>query len=202
MLTAAFFLALNFFISWYNAKAVGKIWVDSKEMGGWSRVLAWSGAVMSACGFTWVYLTILAMGAGAAGFLPPRYVMGAMELGYVVIILPILGSGFVIWIDSLRTAWRERTFGAVGTAAWNTYAQVHNTMQAVELLPEIFADLGDLFKSDSKSNSSSSSDGDSDDRAALLLILLVVAALAGGVLTTHAILMGSVREHAKEIGDA
>jgi hypothetical protein len=46
-------MILNFAISWYNARAVGSMWPEIKAMGGWYRLVAYAGAVMSACGFTW-----------------------------------------------------------------------------------------------------------------------------------------------------
>lgn len=177
-----FLFLLNFGISWYNAWAVGQVWADTQAIGGMPRFMAWCGAIMSACGFTQFFAVVLALIAGATGFLPPHYVQGVFELTYVVIILPILGSGLAIWVDSLVTAWRERSFGSVGTAAWNTYAQIHNTYSAVSLLPDVLKDLGGLF------------DGDDDDAPVLMLMVLVVAfALFGGILTTVMIAKASAR---------
>lgn len=186
MLLAVLLLFVNFAVSWWNAYAVGQVWHETKAAGGWPRVLAWSGAVMSACGFTYVYLILLAVGAGALGYLTPEYVQGALELGYVVVILPILGSGMVIWVDSVQTAWRERSFGSVAGAAWNTFAQGSNMYHAAKDLPGIFSHLGKLFDSDSK-------DDDAKGQLLLLMVLIVVFALAGGVLTTYSILQKSAR---------
>jgi hypothetical protein len=73
-------------------------------------------------GFTWCYLIVLAMIAGAAGWLPPQYVKEMLELGYIVIIGPILGSGIAICLDSITTAYRERSVSTIGIATWNTFA--------------------------------------------------------------------------------
>ena len=54
---------LNFGISLWNAYAVGKSWVEARAAGGWPRIMCWSGAVMSASGFTWCYLIFLALTA-------------------------------------------------------------------------------------------------------------------------------------------
>jgi len=89
-------LIVNFGISWFNAYSVGRSWADSKAVGGWPRFIIWCAAVMSACGFTWCYLIVLTFMAGAAGYLSPRYMQLALEIGYVIIIFPILGSGFGI----------------------------------------------------------------------------------------------------------
>lgn len=143
---------------------------------------------MSTCGFTWCYLILLALLAGATGYLTPQYVQAALELGYVVIILPVLGSGFAIWMDSLTTAWRKRSLGNIGVAGWNTFAQIHNTYEAASTLPGVFKDLGKVFE-----------DSDGDDakgKMILLAILLAIIAICGGVFATIAIVRSTARKYA------
>lgn len=188
MLLLILLLFLNFSISWFNAWSVGRSWADSKAVGGWPRFVIWCAVIMSAAGFTWCYLIILAFGAGAAGLLEYQYVQAALELGYVIIILPVLGSGLGIWMDSLTTAWRRRDAMSIGVAAWNTFAQAHNTYEAARMLPGIFKHLGEVFKG-----------GDSDSakgKALLLVVLLVILALCGGVFTTVAIVRSTARKYA------
>jgi hypothetical protein len=180
-------LIVNFGISWFNAYSVGRSWADSKAVGGWPRFIIWCAAVMSACGFTWCYLIVLTFMAGAAGYLSPRYMQLALEIGYVIIIFPILGSGFGIWMDCLTTAYRRRDFASIATAGWNTYAQIHNTYQAASMLPDIFKDIMKGL-----------SEGDSDDakgKLVILALLLVLVALCGGVFTTIAIVKRTARNY-------
>jgi len=184
-------VVVNFGISWLNAWSCGRSWADSKAIGGWPRVVVWSAAIMSACGFTWCYLIVAAIALGAAGSLPPDYVRGALELGYVIIILPVLGSGLAIWIDSVTTAWRERSFGNVAVAGWNTFAQAHNMYEAANTLPGVFSHLGELFEG-----------GDDDDakaRLGLAMILLVLATCVLGILTTTWIIRSTAREYASGV---
>ncbi len=183
-------LALNFGISWLNAWSVGRSWADTKAVGGWSRVVIWCAAIMSACGFTWCYLIMLALGAGALGLLEPQYVQVALEIGYLVIIGPILGSGLGIWIDSLTTAWRRRSVGSVAVAGWNTFAQVHNTYQAAKAIPEILQHLGEVFKSKSGGKDAAKA------KALILVVILVILAICGGVLTTTMIIRSTARKYA------
>ncbi len=183
-------LALNFGISWFNAWSVGRSWADTKAVGGWSRVVIWCAAIMSACGFTWCYLIMLALGAGAIGLLEPKYVQVALEIGYLVIIGPILGSGLGITIDSLTTAWRRKSLGSAAVAGWNTFAQVHNTYQAVKAVPEILQHLGEVFKS---------KDGGKDAakaKALVLVVILVIIAICAGTLTTAMIIRSTARKYA------
>ncbi|MBI2035338.1 MAG: hypothetical protein HYT12_01500 [Candidatus Liptonbacteria bacterium] len=181
-------LLLNFGISWFNAYSVGRSWADSKAIGGWPRFITWCAAIMSAAGFTWCYLIVLAMIAGATGLLAPQYVQAALEVSYVIIILPVLGSGFGIWIDSFTTAWRRRDAVSIGIAGWNTFAQVHNTYEAVSALPDIFKHLGDIFEG--------GGNDDAKGKALLLVLLLVLLALCGGVFTTVAIVRTTARKYA------
>jgi hypothetical protein len=57
---------------------------------------------MSACGFTWVYIAPLGILAQSFQWLPARYIEGIFSLGYLVIILPLLGSELGITANSGR----------------------------------------------------------------------------------------------------
>ncbi len=181
-------LLLNYGISWFNAWSVGRSWADSKAIGGWPRFMVWCGAVMSACGFTWCYIIPLALIAGLANWLKPDYVQATLELGYVIIILPILGSGLAIWMDSLTTAWRRRDMRSIGVAGWNTFAMAHNTYSAAKTLPGIFKHLGEVFKGKG-----------GKDKAIMLVLLLVIIALSAGILTTRAIILSTARKYGQRV---
>jgi hypothetical protein len=147
---------------------------------------------MSACGFTWVYLTILTMLTVAGGWLTPEWGEVMFKLGYLVVILPILGSGFGIWAHSLVRAYRRRTFGSVAVAGWNTYANMSNTWQAASHAPSFLRDVIDAFGGKGKSRSK-------DGAAALIVILLVILAVAGGFLTTMGIARWADRQVAIDV---
>lgn len=195
-LPIVFIWLLNFGISTWNAWAVGSCWAETKAAGGWPRFMAWMGWLMSASGFTWCYLIVLAIGAHEIGVpwmasgelqtlkLPARETMVALQLGYLIIIPGVLFSGVAIMLDSWVRAWRERTFANIGTAAWNTYAQIHNTYEAVSGFGDAFASVMEYFTS-----SKAESDDDDGNAGALLVLLIAIVALAilGGVLTTSAI---------------
>lgn len=191
LLLVAFIFVLNFAISIWNAYAVGKSWAEAKahHQGGhgvWPRVMCWAGAVMSASGFTWCYLTVLSLSAYYFQLLTMHEVGIALQLGYILIIPGILASGLMITIDSWSTAYRQGGVLNYGVAAYNTYAQVHNTLSAIDTFGKAFGNVTDFF-GDRKS-SSSSSDDDAKGAAALVVILLVVLAIAGGIITTTVII--------------
>lgn len=175
---------LNFGISWWNARITGLIWVESKMMGGFTRFMTWMGAIMAACGFSWCFLIFLAFGAhyfypvyfGAQAF------KASLSLGYLIIVPAILFSGMMIWVESLVIAWRRRDLPSMGIAAWNTFAQIHNTYSAIQGMPAAFKEVGSFFKDVS---------GDSDDIKVIafaIALAIVAIAVAAGVLLTVAII--------------
>jgi hypothetical protein len=172
-------LILNFGISWSNARVTGLDWVESKHLGGWIRFMTWMGWLMSALGFTWCYVLIVALLAHSGGYLTAQQTGAAMSLGYLFVLPGILVAGLFIWIDSLVRAWRERDLPSIGIAAWNTFAQVHNTYAAVEGLGGAAKSVGSLF--------SSAGSDDTNGTAVVAVVVIVLAALASGFVTTEMI---------------
>lgn len=188
-----FLVVFNFVISWFNAWATGKTWTEAKAAGGMARFMSWCGATMSACGFTWCYSIGLALVAGSVSYhghilLTPRYVNGVIELGYMVVILPVIGSGIGITVNSWQNYRRNRSLAYGGVAAYNTFADVYNIYNAARDIPFILKDLTGLFKSE-----------DDDNGALEIMILLVVVALAAGTLTTYAILRSSAKAKVRDV---
>ena len=139
---------LNFGLSIWNAYAVGLAWVETKHSGGWPRVTAWAGAVMSASGFSWCYLLILTYAAYGLDWLDWGHVEVALKMGYVVLIPGILIAGMIITLDSWARTYRQRTLANIGSAAWNTYAQIHNTFNAISDLDKAFGGVIDAIPSE------------------------------------------------------
>lgn len=204
-----FFWILNFGISWFNAWAVGKSWNESKHVGGIPWFMNWCGAIMSAAGFTWCYLIILALIGSvvpesllmsdadiqavidAGGQIGPMLNAEAMEaflnLGYIVVYFPIVGSGIAITIDAWAHFYRKRNFGSGAVAAYDTAAMVYNIASGMRHLPGAFDSVGTFFK------------GDSSDKSKTLVLVLIACALIGGILTTRAILLSSARSMSRDM---
>lgn len=180
-------MALNFAISWFNAWSVGKTWAETSYHGGWPHIVNWSAAIMSASGFTWVYLALLALAAGAFGILDLTYVEAMLNLGYLIIILPVLGSGITLTVHSWTVAWRNRSFGSIGVAGWNTFAQIYNTARAVTLIPDALGKVIKAFSGGKKSK---------DSIQGLIAVLLIIISIGGGIMTTYAIVASTMRSHA------
>jgi hypothetical protein len=176
---------LNFAISVWNAYAVGKVWVEARVAGGWHRVMCWMGAILSASGFTWCYLSFLALTAHYFQWITEDQTMAALNLGYILLIPFVLFAGYAVTLDSWVQAFRRGGFMNYGVAAWNTYASIHNSYSAMRNLGGAFSSLGSFLGDRRKDRS----DRDGDGASGVIVVLLLVAlALLGGIITTAVII--------------
>ncbi|KKS74783.1 hypothetical protein A3J20_01850 [Candidatus Gottesmanbacteria bacterium RIFCSPLOWO2_02_FULL_42_29] len=185
-------LILNFGISWWNAWSAGRFWTEAKVVGGWVRVIVWAAVVMAAVGFTWVYLTLLTVGAVIGELLTYEQASVMFDLGYLILIPALLGSGTVIWIHSLIVAWKRRNLGDVAVAAWNTYAHARNVWTAASHSGDALENVMKFFFGGKRKSSK-------DSAAALLIILLVILALTGGIITTALIVRHADKNYAMDV---
>lgn len=172
-------LVVNLAISVFNAYQVGRVWIISKVAGGWISLLAWCGAIQSAVGFTVVYAYVIANIAITIGFMDQIAAQLMLALTYVVIIVPALGTGLIIVIQSWITLCRERTLVNFGVTAWNTVATISNTYNAVI----DFSDVAGLIK-----DIVVGGDNDDDDSIVIKAVLLSIIAICLGVLTTYVLI--------------
>ena len=180
MLMLFILVLLNLGISFWNARQAGLAWSESKGVGGWIRVIVWCAAIQAAVGFTSAYAIILGTLAYQFGYLPPQAIQFMMNLTYVLIIVPALGSGLAITIHSWIAFAREKSLMNLGMAGWNTFAQAYNMYNAYQSFGPALSNVMDIV------GSMFSSDGDSDSSTARVLVLVAIAVLAG-LLTTSVI---------------
>jgi hypothetical protein len=169
-------LVLNFGVSWANCMTCGRAWEESKAVGGFLRALVWCGAINAAIGFSSVIifpLTLLAQKM-YPDVLKPEDVSVIFNLWYLTIIFPVLGSGLIITIESWNYAYRDRSIGNLGRATYNTLAQAHNTMGAINGMQPAFEAVGKLF----------SGKGDAQGKLILLAVVIVSLALCAGIILT------------------
>src|SRR6202040_3245402 len=114
---------------------------------------------MSACGFTWVYIALLAILAQSFQWLPARYIEGIFRSAISSLSCRYLAVGS----GSQPAPGRQKNLINGGIAAWNTYAQISNIVSAVRFVPEAIGNVFSAFKGD-----------DEEDNRALLLMLAVV----------------------------
>lgn len=151
------------------------------------------GAIMGASGFSWCLLIVLFFGGSVfyPQYITPVALKAGLSLGYLILIPGILFSGFAIWIDSLVTAWRQRDMASMSVAAWNTFANISNTLSAVRDVPLALEDVGKLF----------SGDGDLKDKLVMLVIVLTALAILGGILIAATIIRFYSRQEMLNLRD-
>jgi uncharacterized membrane protein len=141
------------------------------------------GAIQSVVGFSCVFVYALAFGFHAFGKLSDHAYQATLSLWHLLVIIPAIGSGLIITIQSWIVAFRERSIANMSVAAYNTFAQAYNMYSAIDGIGEALGSFGSLFNS-----SSSSDDDDSGGAVVLLVVALVAFALAGGVILTWALI--------------
>lgn len=157
-----FWLLLTVGISIWNAHVVGRYWTERHQLPGWTQFMLWCGVIMSVCGFFAVTVSILTMimhdthlfeALALALFkweMTPSDVEGLVQnvfdLAYLAIIFPVLGTGLAITINSWIIAVARRDWASAGIAAYNTGAQIYNTVRAFRHVPQATRSLGSGFK--------------------------------------------------------
>jgi len=190
---------LNFAISWLNAWGCGKTWNETKTNGGVPHFMNWMGAIMSASGFSWCYMVIAAFLGSvipvtdketgiSAPLLTPHMLEVFCNLGYLAIILPILGSGLAITIHSWGVFWRRRNFTDGAIAGYNTFAQVYNFYGAFRHVPDAGLSVKDFFFGK-----------DSRDSKGIVAALALFSVI-GGILTTYLIVRSVAKSTAYDRG--
>lgn len=186
-------MVLNFVISWWNARTVGRIWSESKELGGMSRVLAVSGYIMSIAGFTIVYVNILLMLISVIG--PYTEYMNnsqsemlsslISDLSYVLIITAVLPTGMIIWINSLITFWKRKSLRTGGVALYNTFATLSNTVSAVRNVPSALQGIKRALSNNERGSGN----------VIIIAIIVVSVAVLGGYFTASSIMRKADRNY-------
>ena len=188
-------LALNFAISWSNASYVGRYWSESKQVGGSFRVYMVTGYIMAIAGFTMVYGYILLL---ISPYILPLLKVSqetilavqslSADLIYLFCVATIIPTGFYIWIRSLKTFFEEKTLSAGLTAGWNTFAQIHNVVNAAREAPNAFSRIVEALLGKGKKK---------NDKTIIvaLAILILAVAIFGGYFTASYIMKKADREY-------
>lgn len=159
---------LNVVVSIINCFAVAHMF-KRRNSSLWEKFMAWCGFIMAGSGFTWCILIVLGLIALATGYLDEEHTQALFDLGYLVIIPGILFTGYVITIDSVIRAARNRSWGSTGVAVYNVGATAYNTVNAFRYVPQAVSGVVKVFTSGSGKNKMNG----------LVVLLLLVALLSG-----------------------
>lgn len=188
-------LLVNGIISFWNAKEAGKIWAEAQSLGGWIQTVTWCTVIQSALGFSYIYVYFLSTIAYKIHVLSYSTISIIYDLSFFVIILPLVGTGSIMMIESWIQAKRERSLLSLGIAGWNTFASIYNAYHVIQNFSSAFNNVKNFFGDFS---------GDSDDDDKLNVIVIVAVALLAGIITTMVIVQRytgtlsipeSVRQH-------
>lgn len=183
MLFLIFITVLNTGISFWNAKMAGEIWAESKGIGGWIYMITWCTAIQAMIGFSYVYMTVLVLLGDGLHFISAQGLMFMMNLSYVFLIFPLLGTGLALTIQSWIQASREKSLNSLGIAGWNTFAQAYNMYSAVQHIGPAFSMVQNNME-----NIFFHNNDDDDKEEDILIVFLVVLAILAGVITTMAVI--------------
>lgn len=147
-------LLVNGAISFWNAKEAGKVWAEAQSLGGWIQTVTWCTVIQSTLGFSYIYIYFLSTLAYKTHILSYSTISLVYDLSFFVIILPLVGTGFIMTIESWIQAKREQSLLSLGIAGWNTFASVYNTYHVIQNFGPAFDNVKNFFGDFS---------GDSDD---------------------------------------
>jgi hypothetical protein len=181
---------VNFAISVWNAHSVGKIWTESKYIGGWVRVVEVSGYIMAVVGFTMVYTIIILSIISATkglGYLSAESSETLLQfigdLSSLLIATAIIPTGIIITINSHIAFWKRKSLRGGIMAGWNTFATVSNVVNASRAMPSAFGRILSTAKN-------------SRNGGIILLAIIVVAlCVLGGYFTASAIVKRSDKQY-------
>jgi hypothetical protein len=187
---------LNLAISILNAIGCGRSWNETRGSGGLPHFLNWCAAIMSASGFTWCYLLLVGFGGASwpvhhddgttSPLLTVEQLQVFFDLGYLVIVFPILGSGLALTLAAWRAAWERRTLANYGVASWDTFAMIYNVQSALHQVPRATGSVFDFFNTKGK------------DQDKTMVLALVIAAALAGVFTTYLIIRSVAQSTARQ----
>jgi hypothetical protein len=164
-----FIWCLSLGISIWNAYSTGKVWVEAKHAGGWARFMAWMGYIMASLGFSWDILVLVGVLLHSSGTITSDQATLLFQTGYVLLVPGFLFSGYAIMFQSWANAYRNHSVANMGVAAYNTFANIHNTFNAIDTFPKAF---GSVFKG--------STGGNGKGKATALIIFLVILCVLSG----------------------
>lgn len=155
---------VNPLIAYFNAYTVGKYWNDIQYSSFWQKTISVSALVQSVIGFSMPILGILLF----IGYITKTLTMNQIDLSidllWLSIIIPIVGSGILITIESIKEAIRSRSFTNGALAIWNLGSTIENIFNMV-------SNFGSVIKDFEKRSDKE------DDSSNLIVVLLVGIAL-------------------------
>jgi hypothetical protein len=160
----AVIIGFDLVLSLWNAYSSGVIWGLLREQRGktFSKICAVAGLGLAFAAMAYATIIILSWVALQVGFLANWDFLYLVSFDFLVFGAMIIGFGLVITVQSITIAYRQRSFGTIAIATWNTFAEVWD-----------IATYAQGFEA-----AASAVKGDGRDRANVTAILAVAVAIA------------------------
>ena len=163
-LLLAAIIVFDFVVSLWNAYSSGVIWGLLRNQPGhtFEKICAIAGLGLAFAGMAYSTTIILSWVALEVGFLAIWDFVYLVSFDFLVFGAMIIGFGLLITVQSVAIAYRQRNFGSIAIAAWNTFAEVWDIATYVQG----FQTAAQVVK------------GERRDRANVTAILAVAVAIA------------------------
>jgi hypothetical protein len=119
-------LLLDFAISLWNAYASGVTLTLLRGQPGqrFAKAAGVSGLGLAFAGMAYATIIVLAWVGLLVGFLLVGDFLFLVSFDFLVFAAMIIGFGLVVTAQSVAIAYRQRSFGAIGIAAWNVFTEI------------------------------------------------------------------------------
>ena len=164
---------VNPVIAYFNAYGVGRIWNSMAAATKWEKAIAVSALIQSVIGFSMPMVAIISFIGYVTKYLNMNEIHLVMDLFWLSVIVPIIGSGLIITIQSVRDAIKYRSFGSIATAAWNVGAMINNIV-------DMFSNFGSILSDATKR----ASDDDENPAILFIAIFVVIVSIGSGAALT------------------
>jgi hypothetical protein len=186
-LAFALLLVVNVVISFLNARAIGPVWRHRGEMGWGLWLVVWSAAVQSAIGFSLPVMLLELLGAYAAHWLPVGGAKLAFSVWYVMVVVPLVGTGITLTANALVAAWKRPSARNVAASAWNVAVTADDFHHLAPAVQHASSAIGDF-------DFSGGDDGEGVLAIVVVVGIVVIGLFSGALITNWLIDAYSVPE--------
>jgi hypothetical protein len=185
-LLLAAIVIFDFVVSLWNAYSSGVIWglLRNQAGHGFEKVCAVAGLGLAFAGMAYSTTIILSWVALQIGFIAIWDFLYLVSFDFLVFGAMIIGFGLLITVQSIVIAYRQRNFGSIAIASWNTFAEVWDIATYVQG----FQAAATTVK------------GDRQDRANVIAILVVAVSVA--LIVTYFAFRAGLRKSEGAIADS
>jgi len=157
-------LVFDFVVSLWNAYSSGVIWglLRHQPGHGFEKASAVAGLGLAFAGMAYSTTIVLSWAALQIGFIAVWDFLYLVSFDFLVFGAMIIGFGLLITVQSIAIAYRQRNFGSIAIATWNTFSEIWDIATYVQGFQTAAATVK----------------GDRQDRGNVLAILLLAVSIA------------------------